>query len=112
MTASRPGWWKGTPPARSASTFSAEMSRTTTSWPRSAKPAPVTRPAYPAPKTAIRSAMATQRLQAARDGEHRLVRELVVQRVHDPVRTVASPQHDHVQVRAREIQVVVAALDA
>ncbi len=49
----RPSSWIGTLPRRSASIFSATTSRTTTSCPRSAKQAPVTRPTYPAPKTAI-----------------------------------------------------------
>ena len=50
-----PGSWNGIRPACSASIRSAETSRITTSWPSSARQAPLTSPAYPAPKNAIRA---------------------------------------------------------
>ena len=45
--------WNGTSPRCSASIFAATTSRITTSWPSSAKQAPVTRPTQPAPKIPI-----------------------------------------------------------
>jgi hypothetical protein len=53
ISSSSPGSKIGTSPRWSRSTFSCTTSRTTTSWPRSARQAAVTRPTYPAPKTPI-----------------------------------------------------------
>ena len=50
-----PGSWNGTRPAVSSSIRSGETSRITTLWPSSARQAPLTSPAYPAPKNAIRA---------------------------------------------------------
>ena len=58
-----------------------------------------------------RGAYRRQRPQPARDREHRLVRERVEQRVHDPVRRAVVAQHDHVQVRARVVEVELAPAD-
>src|SRR5204863_3750832 len=117
-SSARPGSWKGTRPSRRASTFSATTSRTTTSWPRSAKQAAVTRPTQPAPKipSGSRSAISAdnllvERSQTLRDREHGLVRERIEQRVHHPVARPAGPQDDHVEVRAVVVEVVLAALD-
>src|SRR5262249_61047455 len=92
------------------------MSRITTSWPSSAKHAPVTRPTQPAPKMPTRAIgrmllPGPHRLEALCDREHRLVREGVEQRVDDPVAPVAVSQHDHVQVRARVVERELAAAE-
>src|SRR5690242_20398035 len=81
----------------------------TTSWPSSAKHAPVTRPTQPAPTMPIFTIRrmllrSLHRLEPLRDREHRLVRERVEQRVHDPVARLAAAQHDHVQVRPRVVE--------
>src|SRR5919106_119543 len=90
-------------------------SRTTTSFPSSARHAAVTSPTYPAPTTPTRAIAETlaprQRPQALRDLDHRLVRELVEQRIHDPDGRLRRLQHDHVQVRAGVVQPVCPALD-
>ena len=52
-SSSTPGSWNGTRPDCSASIRSGTTSRITTSWPSSAKQAPVTRPTQPAPKMPI-----------------------------------------------------------
>ena len=52
-----------------------------------------------------------ERLKALRYREHRLVRKLVAQRVHDPVRRSALVEHDHVDVAAGREEVVLAAGD-
>src|SRR5919197_2594343 len=116
MSSSRPGSKIGRRPARSASIFSGTMSRTVTTCPSSAKHAPVTSPTYPAPKTAIRApamsaTLLTERSQALRDREHRLVRELVEEAVHHPVGGAVLAQDDHVQVRPRVVEGELAALD-
>src|SRR3954468_7803538 len=83
-------------------------SRITTSWPRSAKQAPVTRPTYPAPNMPIVATGARllgDGLQPAGDREHRLVRQLVPQGVHDPVARSVRPVDDHVDVPARRVDV-------
>src|SRR4051812_49717443 len=89
------------------------MSLITTSWPRSAKHAPVTRPTQPAPKIPIftgpispAGSLATHRPEPPRDREHCLVRERVQQRVHDPVARAAAPQHHHVQGGGVVVEVV------
>src|SRR5436190_14672522 len=46
-------------------------------------------------------ASALKRPKSARDRDHRLVRERVVERVDDPVRRAVLLQHDHVEVRSR-----------
>src|SRR5512144_2689653 len=105
-------------------------SRTVTVCPSSSKHAPVTRPTYPAPKTAIRFpwslmlartivapaaalrlADLRERLQALRDRDHRLVREAVEERVDDPVRRAVGLEHHHVQARAVVVELVAAATD-
>ncbi len=53
ISSSRPGSKIGTSPRFSRSIFSGTTSRTTTSWPSSARQAAVTSPTYPAPKTPI-----------------------------------------------------------
>src|SRR5207248_3018959 len=142
-TSPSPGSWIGTSPACSRSMRAGRTSRITTSWPRSAKHAPVTRPTHPAPKmptlliaredygcdrgrgsaprdrgsgsrpTFPRASLvnALERLEALGDRDHRLVRERVEQRIHDPVGRAVPPQHDHVEVRARVVEVVGAAPD-
>src|SRR5215471_15135864 len=89
---------------------SGRTSRTTTSFPRSAKHAPVTRPTYPAPKIAIRATgpslvgpSATERPEALRDGDHRSVRELVQDRVRDPVDRFRRAHGDHLDRAARRV---------
>src|SRR5438034_10422995 len=117
-SSARPGSWNGIRPARSASIFSGTTSRTTTLWPRSAKQAPVTRPTHPAPKTPrggfsalTRPTLLVEGLEALRDREHRLVRHRVEERVHDPVARAAGAQHNHVQVRPVEVEVVLPPAD-
>src|SRR5436190_7289741 len=89
------------------------MSRMITSCPSSAKHAPVTRPTQPAPNTPIagfsrltRRSLARHGPEPARDRQHRLVRERVQQRVHDPVAGATGAEHDHVQVAAAVVEVV------
>src|SRR5262245_10489031 len=114
-SSSRPSSWIGTRPARRPSIFSCTTSRTTTSCPSSAKHPPVTRPTYPAPKTATFTGLlplhGAERLQALCDGEHRLVREPVEQRVDHPVARLRCAQHHHVQLRPVVVEVVGAAAD-
>src|SRR5581483_7382280 len=111
-----PSSWNGTSPRRSASTFSRTTSRITTSCPSSARQTPVTRPTQPAPKIPTFAIAPTLLLgrhgfEALRDRDHRLVRERVEERVHDPVAHVADPQHDHVQVRPRVVELELAAAE-
>src|SRR3954454_5907389 len=99
------------------------MSRTTTSCPSSAKHAPVTSPTQPAPKIPMfaicrsllsgccetanaRALPARERLETLRDRDHRLIRERVEKRVHNPIRRAVRAQHDHVELRAGVVEVV------
>src|ERR671934_2948202 len=97
---------------------SGTTSRTITSWPSSARQPPVTSPTQPAPKTpivrdsAIAGSLLRQRLQPARDGEHRLVRERVEDRVDDPVRGAVLAEHNHVQVGAGVVERELAPADS
>ena len=50
-----------------------------------------------------------KRREPSRDREHRLVRELVENRVDDPVRRPVLPQHDHVEVGAGVVERVLTA---
>src|SRR5256886_4975726 len=111
-SSARPGSWNGTRPALSASIRGSTMSRMITGWPSSARQATVTRAAQPAPKMPIagfslltRRSLAGHRPEATRDCQHRLVRERVQQRVHDPVAGALGAQHDHVQVAAGVVEV-------
>src|SRR3954462_10049092 len=116
-TSGKSGSWKGSLPARRASIRSGITSRTITWCPSSAKQPPVTSPTQPAPKTPIvrDSAMAGsllgERSEASRDGEHGLVRELVEDRVDDPVGRPVFSQHDHVEMAAGVVQRVLAPAD-
>src|SRR5881398_2346995 len=58
-----------------------------------------------------RSRLLTERLEPAGDGDHRLVRELVEQGVHDPVARPAVPEHDHVKMRAAVVEVEMTAAE-
>src|SRR6187397_1192221 len=97
---------------------SALTSRTTTGWPRSAKQAAVTRPTQPAPKIPSGSfpgiavtLLRAQGLQPLGDGEHRLVRHAVEERVRHPVRGAVLGERDHVELGAVVEELVVAAAD-
>src|SRR3954469_3141637 len=95
---------------------SAETSRMTTSWPRSARQAPLTSPAYPAPKKAILAMgarlLAADGLQALGDRDHRLVGDVVEQGVRHPVGDALLAEHDHVDLGAVVVEVVQPAADA
>src|ERR671922_1483775 len=117
-SSAKPGSWMGTRPASSSARRSGTTSRTTTSWPRSAKHAAVTRPTQPAPRTPIgslplmcESLLSARRAQALRDREHRLVREPVEQRVHHPVGGAVLLERDHVEALPVEEELVLAAPD-
>src|SRR5437588_7063628 len=108
------GSWNGSSPACNDEIRSATTSRTITSWPSSAKQPPVTRPTQPAPKMPIvrvsampwKRLLAAERREASGDREHGLVRQRVEDRVLDPVGGAVLLQHDHVEVRARVVEVV------
>ena len=53
-----------------------------------------------------------ERLEALRDRDHRLVRESVEKRVHDPVRGLRRAEHDHVELGPVVVELVAATLDA
>src|SRR3954453_1575824 len=115
-SSSRPGSWIGVCPAWSSSIFSGTTSRTITRYPSSARQAPVTRPTQPAPKipmverSVIACSLTREDAQALGYRNHRLVRDQVEGGVLDPVAGVAGAVwDDHVDVRAREVEVVDAA---
>src|SRR3712207_4031770 len=92
------------------------MSRQWTSWPSSAKQAAVTRPTQPAPITPMgsRSAkrrMSLQRPRRADDREHLLQRQLVRQRVGEPVGALAGLPRDEPDAVAVVVDLHLAAPD-